>query len=111
MIAFPANPTPGQIHPPLSSPEIDGRRWRWNGSAWSVLTIEKSTQEDAESGTDNTKWMTPLRTAQAIAAQASKVHISATPPSPAVNGTLWIDSATYRIHALREGVWAEISAT
>jgi len=67
MIAFPANPTLGQIYPPLTSAAIDGRRWRWNGSAWSVLTIEKSTQEEAEAGTSDESWMTPLRTAQAIA--------------------------------------------
>ncbi len=67
MIAFPENPAPGQIYPPLSAPAIDGRRWRWTGSAWTVLTIEKSTQEEAEAGTSHESWMTPLRTAQAIA--------------------------------------------
>jgi len=67
MIAFPANPTLGQIYPPLTSAAIDGRRWRWTGSAWTVLTIEKSTQEEAEAGTSDESWMTPLRTAQAIA--------------------------------------------
>ena len=70
MIAFPANPTLGQIYPPLTSAAIDGRRWRWNGSAWTVLTIEKSTQEEAEAGTSDESWMTPLRTAQAIAVLA-----------------------------------------
>jgi len=67
MIAFPEDPAPGQIYPPLTAPAIDGRRWRWTGSAWSVLTIEKSTQAEAEAGTSNESWMTPLRTAQAIA--------------------------------------------
>ena len=67
MITFPANPTVGQIYPPLTSAAIDGRRWRWTGSAWTVLTIEKSTQEEAEAGTSHESWMTPLRTAQAIA--------------------------------------------
>lgn len=70
MIAFPANPTLGQIYPPLTSAAIDGRRWRWTGSAWAVLTIEKSTQEEAEAGTSDESWMTPLRTAQAIAVLA-----------------------------------------
>lgn len=70
MIAFPVNPTLGQIHPPTSAPAIDGRRWRWTGSAWAVLTIEKSTQEEAEAGTSDESWMTPLRTAQAIAVLA-----------------------------------------
>jgi hypothetical protein len=36
--------------------------------------------------------------------------IGPTPPSPVVNGTLWINSATYRLHVILEGVWAEISA-
>jgi hypothetical protein len=67
MIAFPENPAPGQIYPPLPAPAIDGRRWRWTGSAWAVLTIEKATQAEAEAGTSHESWMTPLRTAQAIA--------------------------------------------
>lgn len=67
MITFPANPSVGQIYPPLTSAAIDGRRWRWTGSAWTVLTIEKSTQAEAEAGTSDESWMTPLRTAQAIA--------------------------------------------
>ena len=70
MIAFPENPAPGQIYPPLTAPAIDGRRWRWTGSAWAVLTIEKSTQAEAEAGTSHESWMTPLRTAQAIAVLA-----------------------------------------
>jgi hypothetical protein len=69
----------------------------------------KATQAEATAGTDHTKWMTPLRTAQAIAVQSSKVHISAAPPSPVVNGTIWIDTASYRAHVLREGTWAEIA--
>ena len=36
MIAFPANPTTGQTYPPLTEPDIDGRRWRWTGSAWTA---------------------------------------------------------------------------
>jgi len=74
----------------------------------------KATKVDAESGLNNDRWMTPLRVAQAIAAQATggnsqSTYISATPPSPVVNGTIWINSATYRAHVLLEGVWAEIS--
>lgn len=69
----------------------------------------KATQAEAEAGTDHTKWMTPLRTAQAIAVQSSKVHISAAPPSPVVNGTIWINSDTLRPHILAEGIWAEIA--
>jgi hypothetical protein len=71
----------------------------------------KATQLQAEAGTDNEKWMTPLRTAQAIAALGNpkSTYIGATPPSPVVNGTLWIDAATYRAHVLLEGIWAEIA--
>lgn len=70
----------------------------------------KATQLQAEAGTDNEKWMTSLRTAQAIAAQASKINISETPPTiPLVNGTLWINSATCRVHVLLDGIWAEIA--
>lgn len=70
----------------------------------------KATQAQAIAGTENERWMTPLRTAQAIAAQANKVHISAAPPTiPLVNGTVWIDSATYRAHVLQNGIWAEIA--
>ena len=70
----------------------------------------KATQAEAEAGTDNAKWMTPLRAAQAISSQSSKIHISPAPPTvPLVNGTLWIDSATYRTHVLQAGIWAEIA--
>lgn len=71
----------------------------------------KATESEAEAGTDNAKWMTPLRTAQAIAALGNPktTYIGATPPSPVVNGTIWIDSATYRAHVLLEGIWAEIA--
>lgn len=72
----------------------------------------KATQAEAEAGTSNEKWMTPLRTKQAIAAIAASsksTFVSATPPSPVVNGTIWVNSATLRAHVLIEGVWAEIS--
>lgn len=72
----------------------------------------KATQAEAEAGTDNTKWMTPLRTRQAIdalSASSKSTFVSATPPSPVVNGTIWVNSATLRAHVLTEGIWAEIS--
>jgi hypothetical protein len=72
-----------------------------------VMPDGKATQPEAEAGTSNDRWMSPLRTAQAIAVQSSKVHISAAPPSPVVNGTIWIDTASYRAHVLQTGVWAE----
>ena len=73
MINFPDNPTLGEIYPPLEAAAIDGRRWRWTGSAWSVLTIEKATEEEALAGTSNEAWMTPLRTAQAIAPVSARI--------------------------------------
>ena len=72
----------------------------------------KATQAEAEAGTDNTKWMTPLRAKQAIdalSASSKSTFVSATPPSPVVNGTIWVNSATLRAHVLTEGIWAEIS--
>ena len=44
----------------------------------SSLPDLKASEAEAEAGTDNTKWMTPLRTAEAIAALVT----SGTPPQP-----------------------------
>jgi len=68
----------------------------------------KATQAEAEAGESNDKWMTPLRTHQAIATYP-RPHISPTPPSPVVNGSIWVDSNTLRAHILQEGIWAEIA--
>lgn len=54
-------------------------------------------------------WFRDGTTDSDLIAKNPATFIGSTPPSPAVNGTLWIDSATYRIHALRDGIWAEIS--
>jgi hypothetical protein len=40
---------------------------------------------------------------------ARSTYVSATPPYPVVDGTVWIDSATFRSHVYTGGVWAEIS--
>lgn len=72
----------------------------------------KANQAQAEAGTDNERWMTPLRTSQAIealAASSKSTFVGPTPPSPVVNGTIWVNSANLRSHVLIEGVWAEIS--
>jgi hypothetical protein len=128
-----------------------------------ALPDGKATQAEAEAGLSNDKWMTPLRTAQAVQSQVSQALADANeriddllanfdpalidsiseavevigtereeriagdealqseinliprsviaprPPSPVVNGTIGIDSATLRTHVLREGVWAEIA--
>jgi hypothetical protein len=68
----------------------------------------KATQAEAEAGESNDKWMTPLRTHQAIATYP-RPHISPTPPSPVVNGSIWVDSNTLRPHVLREGIWIELA--
>ena len=114
---------------PASLPALLEVRWSAPGEALRTATLQvelqnsvilgtegtpsaaldlKATQPEAEAGTSNDRWMTPLRTAQAIATYP-RPHISPTPPSPVVNGTIWINSATYRAHVLREGVWAEIA--
>lgn len=40
MITFPTDPAPqpNDIYPPLGSPAINGRRWKFNGVAWDVYT-------------------------------------------------------------------------
>jgi hypothetical protein len=115
---------------PASLPALLEVRWSAPGEALRTATLQvelqnsvilgtegtpaaaldlKATQAEAEAGTSNDRWMTPLRTAQAIAVQSSKVHISAAPPSPVVNGTIWVNSDTLRPHILAEGIWAEIA--
>lgn len=49
-----------------------------------------ATQSEAEAGTDNTKWMSPLRTAEAIAALASGG--SSYLPDPPISGTYVLGS-------------------
>jgi hypothetical protein len=65
-----------------------------------------------EDGTFEEVTLTPASigaaTTEALA-NTPRPHISATPPSPVVNGTVWVDSATLRAHILTEGIWAEIA--
>jgi hypothetical protein len=70
----------------------------------------KATQAEAEAGTSNEKWMTPLRTAQAIAAIGSASRptvISDTPPISPANGMRWIEGTTLRSYDRVEGQWIE----
>jgi hypothetical protein len=39
MIAFPNTPTLNDIYPPLDQPAINGRRWKFNGTAWDAVPI------------------------------------------------------------------------
>lgn len=40
---------------------------------------------------------------------ARSTYVSPTPPYPVVDGTVWIDSNTFRPHVYEGGAWAEIS--
>jgi hypothetical protein len=78
----------------------------------SVSTDFRATQEEAEQGIDNTKWMTPLRVSQSIASLSGffkSTFVGPIPPNPVVNGTIWVNSTTLRSHVLIEGAWAEIT--
>ncbi|HEY7507019.1 MAG TPA: pyocin knob domain-containing protein [Nitrososphaera sp.] len=67
-------------------------RWRRDGTwtAWRQIlnSNDLSDQATAEAGTNNTKWMSPLRTAQAIATLAKTVDL---PAASTVfdNATIW----------------------
>lgn len=42
---------------------------------------------------------------------SQSTFVGPNPPSPVVNGTIWVNSATLRSHVLIEGIWAEISTS
>jgi hypothetical protein len=42
MIAFPSAPTLNDIYPPIGQPSINGRRWKFNGTAWDSIPIPPS---------------------------------------------------------------------
>jgi hypothetical protein len=78
----------------------------------SAVPDGKATQAEAEAGTSNEKWMTPLRTAQAIAAlgaggTSQPTVISDTPPISPANGMRWIEGTTLRSYDRVEGQWIE----
>jgi hypothetical protein len=39
MITFPSNPTLNDVYPPLAEPAINGRRWKFNGTAWDSISV------------------------------------------------------------------------
>jgi len=81
-----------------------------SGPANNRFQPTKATKVDAESGLNNDRWMTPLRTAQAIAAMNPRsTFISPTPPSATTQGSIWVNSENYRPHVLQDGIWAEFS--
>jgi hypothetical protein len=68
----------------------------------------RATQQEAEQGLDNTKWMSPLRTAQAIAAlsRGGAFHSETPPPNPS-EGQIWTDSNDFTSYQYLEGAWIE----
>lgn len=67
----------------------------------------KATQAQAEAGTDNAAWMTPLRTAQAIDALGTNAHFGPQPPPAESNDVLWVNTSTARHYALIGDEWVE----
>jgi hypothetical protein len=71
----------------------------------------KATQAEAEAGTDNDKWMTPLRTAQAIEALAEPAYFGPTQPPAGSNYKFWVNTSTGRQYALIGDQWIETSGS
>jgi len=71
----------------------------------------KATQAEATAGTDNDKWMTPLRTAQAIEALAEPAYFGTTQPPAGSNYKFWVNTSTGRQFALIDGQWLETSGS
>lgn len=68
----------------------------------------KANQAQAEAGTDNDRWMTPLRTAQAINALGTRpTVISDTPPINPQPGLRWIEGTTMRSYDRVGNAWVE----
>ena len=67
--ALPGTGETGKIYVTLDA----NKTYRWSGSAYVEISngLDIASQAEAEAGTDNTKAMTPLRTAEAIAALGS----------------------------------------
>jgi len=66
----------------------------------------RATKLESEAGTNHEKWMTPLRTAQAIAA-LSGGYFNNTPPSNPKEGQFWTDSNDLTIYQYLGGAWVE----
>jgi hypothetical protein len=73
-----------------------------------ALPDGKATQAEAEAGTSNEKWMTPLRTAQAITALADATFYGTTAPDPA-QFTRWVHTDLGRLFTWFEGAWVEFT--
>jgi hypothetical protein len=73
-----------------------------------ALPDGKATQAEAEAGLSNEKWMTPLRTAQAITALADATFYGTTAPDPA-QFTRWVHTELGRLFTWFEGAWVEFT--
>jgi hypothetical protein len=78
-----------------------------------VIPDGRASQEDAESGLNNDRWMTPLRTAQAISALAppAVTSISDTPPENPREGSRWINTFDAVTYEYIGGAWVETTAS
>ena len=74
----------------------------------STIPDGKATQSEAEGGTDNEKWMTPLRTAQAIEALSDATYYGTIAPDPD-KFTQWVHTDLGRIFTWFEGAWVEFT--
>jgi hypothetical protein len=73
-----------------------------------ALPDGKATKSEAEAGLSNEKWMTPLRTAQAITALADATFYGTTAPDPA-QFTRWVHTDLGRLFTWFEGAWVEFT--
>lgn len=67
-------PEAGKIYVDLSA----DTSYRWGGSSYVAIgrTLDAASQAEAEAGQDNAKYMTPLRTAQAIDERVTAIPVS-----------------------------------
>ena len=77
----------------------------------SAMPDGKATQAQAEAGTDNDAWMTPLRTAQAIEALAQPAYFGTSAPPEGSNYKFWVNTSTGRQFALIGDQWIETSGS
>jgi len=73
-----------------------------------ALPDGKATQAEAEAGISNEKWMTPLRTAQAISSLAESTYYGTTAPDPTIYPR-WVHTDLGRIFTWFEGAWVEFT--
>lgn len=82
---FPATGESGKIYVDTT----DNNTYRWTGSAYVSISnpLDYATQNEAEAGVDNTKVMTPLRSAQQLAAKTDSA-LSSSSNNPVRNSAI-----------------------